>query len=509
MIKKELLPQVLVRLLFFSLFFISFLNASTLYLSISTNPSKLNPILAGDAGSSEISSKIFSGLLKYDKDGEIVPDLAKSYHFKDEKTLLFTLRDDVLWHDGVKFSAKDVVFTYETITSPKIFSPYSSSYTKIESVRALDELTVEVIYKEPYFRALEVWLVSLIPEHILKDEKDIMTASFNTNPIGTGPYTLKNLSYSQNVELEAFKDYYEGEPSIKNISYRFTPDRASEFMLLRKGEIDVGNLTPLQYTRQIDSEFEKRFRIYELIGHSYGYMGFNLRREKFKSLEVREALAMLVDREELIDIMAFGYGDIVDGPFLKGAIGYNPDAKLPEYNPKRAIEILNSLGYNEQNPLTFEIAVPSSGSGKQIAQIMQYMFSYAPVEVSIRAVEWQAFLNTIVEPRDFDALIMAWSLALFPNPETLWHSSSDKKGGFNFIGYRNKEVDRLIEESIKVVDRKKLDVKLQEIYRLISEDIPYIFLYSSKSLVASKRDIKNIEPSIIGIEHNLIEWEKP
>ncbi|MFW6307704.1 MAG: peptide-binding protein [Campylobacterales bacterium] len=505
----ELLPYFLVRLFLFSLFFVPLLNASTLYLSISTNPSKLNPILAGDAGSSEISSKIFSGLLKYDKDGNIVTDLAKSYDFVDEKTLLFTLRDDVLWHDGAKFSAKDVVFTYKTITSPKIFSPYSSSYTKIESVEALDEYRVKVVYKEPYFRALEIWLVSLIPEHILKDEEEIMTSSFNTKPIGTGPYTLKNLSYSQNVELEAFKDYYDGEPKIKNISYRFTPDRASEFMLLRKGELDVGSLTPLQYTRQIDLDFEKRFKIYELIGHSYGYMGFNLKKEKFKSLKLRQALAMLVNREELIDIMAFGYGDIVNGPFLKGAIGYNKDIKLPDYNPKKAIEILNSLGYNKQNPLTFQIAVPSSGSGKQIAQIIQYMFSFAPIEVSIRAVEWQAFLNTIVEPRDFDALIMAWSLALFPNPETLWHSSSDKKGGFNFIGYKNQKVDSLIEESMKIVDRDVLDKKLQEIYKLISQDIPYIFLYSSKNLVASKKNIQNIEPSIIGIEHNLIEWEKP
>lgn len=508
MVKREHLPIFLARLLFALFFFFTFVFSSTLYLSIDTNPSRLNPILASDAGSAEIAGKLFDGLIKYDKDAHIVPSLAKSYTFEDNKTLIFKLRDDVFWHDGVKFSAKDVVFTYEAITSPKLFSPYSSSYKHIESVEALDDFTVKVVYKEPYFRALESWMIGIIPEHLLASEENLMTSSFNLHPVGTGPYKLKSLTISSGVTLEADENYYEGAPKIKEISYRFTPDPASQFMLLKKGEIDIGGLSPLQYKRQIEESFTEHFDIHLMPGRSYGYMGFNLKRDKFQNREIREALAMLIDRQKIIDIMAFGFAKEVNGPFLEGGLGYNPGVKYPKFDPEKAKAILKKYGYDEKHSFSFEVVVPSAGSGKQIAQIVQYMLIQAGIKVSIKAIEWQAFLNTVIEPREFDAVIMAWSTALFPNPETIWYSKSDKKGGFNFVGYSNPTVDKLIEEVLVTVDTEKLDQKLQEIYKLVSDDYPYIFLYATESIIATSKKIKHIEPSIIGIEHNLIEWEK-
>lgn len=508
MVKREYLPTFLARLLFAFFFFSTFAFSSTLYLSIDTNPSRLNPILASDAGSAEIADKLFDGLIKYDKNASIIPSLAKSYYFEDNKTLIFKLRNDVFWQDGEKFSAKDVVFTYKAITSPKLFSPYSSSYQHVKNVEALDDLTVKVTYKEPYFRALESWMIGIIPEHLLADEKNLMTSSFNLHPVGTGPYKLKSLTISSGITLEANENYYEGAPKIKEIAYRFTPDPASQFMLLKKGEIDIGGLSPLQYKRQLELSFTDSFNIHRMPGRNYGYMGFNLKRDKFKDKEIRKALAMLIDRQKIIDIMAFGFAKPVNGPFLEGGLGYNPDVHYPKFDPKKAKAVLKKHGFDEKHPFAFEIVVPSAGSGKQIAQIIQYMLMQAGVKVTIKAIEWQAFLNTVIEPRDFDAVIMAWSTAIFPNPETIWYSKSDKKGGFNFVGYNNPTVDKLIEEVLVTVDTKELDRKLQEIYKLVSDDYPYIFLYATESITATSKKIKHIEPSIIGIEHNLIKWEK-
>ena len=163
------------------------LFASTLHLATSSNPSRINPILATDSSSSEIAGFIFNGLIKYDKDSStIIGDLAKEFYYENDTTLIFKLRDDVRWHDGEKFTAKDVVFTYKTIISPKISTPYAASFRFVKNVEALDEYTIKVRYKKPYFKSLETWMMGILPEHILKGEENLMNSKFNTNPIEIG-----------------------------------------------------------------------------------------------------------------------------------------------------------------------------------------------------------------------------------------------------------------------------------------------------------------------------------
>ena len=174
------------KFLTYYLLLLTYLSASTLNLSMSSSPSRLNPILANDSASSEISDWLFNGLFKYDKDGTPTVDLAKSYEFKTPTHLIIKLKEDVLWHDNVKFTSKDVIFTYEKIIDPKVFNSIKSNFQQVKSVKALDDYTIEVIYSQAYFKALETWMVGILPYHILKDEENIMTSSFNKNPIGTG-----------------------------------------------------------------------------------------------------------------------------------------------------------------------------------------------------------------------------------------------------------------------------------------------------------------------------------
>jgi len=168
---------VFVRL-FLLLLFPLLLFSSTLHLSISANPSRINPIIATDSGSSEIAGFIFNGLVKYDKDAKtIIGDLAESYRFENNTTLVFNLRRNVKWHDGRAFSADDVVFTYDVIHSPSVVSPYTSTFRMVKSVEAIDSHTVKVIYKEPYFKALETWMMGILPKHLLKNEKNGIISS--------------------------------------------------------------------------------------------------------------------------------------------------------------------------------------------------------------------------------------------------------------------------------------------------------------------------------------------
>lgn len=489
-------------------FFSTLLSASTLYMALNANPSRINPILSTDGASSEISDWIFSGLLKYDKDGKIVPDIAKEYYFEDNQTLVFKLRDGVKWHDGEKVTAQDVIFTFETITSPKIFTPYAQSYKFVEKIEKIDDLTLRVKYKNPYFRALEIWLVGLLPHHILKNEKDLMSSKFNQEPIGTGPYTLKKLEISKKVELNAFRDYYDGEPKIKKLVFSFVPDANTEFLMLKSGELDLGALRPIQYKKQLDDSFKNMFDTHELIGRSYSYLGFNLVLDKFKDKRVRDAINLALDRDEMINIMLFGYGKPLNGPFLPSAMGFNKSVEIPKQNIKLAKELLKECGYDEKNPFSFEIATSTGGSSADVAQIIQYQLEKIGVKTTLKSMEWQAFLNTVINPRRFESVLIGWSLSLMPNPRTIWHSSATTKSGFNFISYKNERVDRLIDEAERSSDLEFVDKKFQEIHKLIADDIPTIFLYIPSSIIAVKKNIKGVEPSITGVSHNLPFWEK-
>ncbi len=495
---------LLLLLLFTQLF------ASTLQLATSANPSRLNPILATDSSSSEITGFLFNGLVKYDKDNrEIIGDLAKKFYFKDDTTLLFELREGVKWHDGRTFSAKDVLFTYQTLISDKIASPYSSEFRFVKDVKVLDDYTVEVDYKQPYFKALEIWMMGILPEHILKDEQNLMNSSFNTHPIGTGPYRLTQLEFSQNIELSAFDDYFEGRPKIDKIVFHVIADPMTRLLMLKNGELDMGSIEPLVMERQLKRDFFEKFHIYEQIALSYTYLGFNLRKEKFADPRVREALSLAIDREELVDILFFKHAKVCTGPFLPGSSAFNPDIKAPKQNIKRARELLREAGYDEEHPFTFEIATSNSSSIRPYAaEILQYQLQKAGVVVKLRVMEWQAFLNMMIFPHKFDTVLLGWGLSPTPDPYLFWHSSSDKKGGFNLVGYHNKKIDRLIEESQPLIDKKKSAKIWREMFAVITQDNPYLFLYIPNSITAVNKDIKNIKPSLAGIWHNYILWEK-
>lgn len=481
--------------------------ASTLHLSIAANPSRLNPLISTDRTSSEVSQWIFNGLIKYDKDANIVPELAQSYHFVDDTTLVFELRHDVKWSDGVPFTAKDVLFTYETIISPKIFTPYASGFMHILHVKIIDEFTIEVKYKYPYFKALEVWMMEVLPEHKLKNEADLMTSKFNQNPLGTGSYTLTQFNISKDIVLDANPSYFIHKPNLDKIIFHYLPDPSSEFLMLKSYQLDVGSLTPLQLERQINEDFRKHYTIYEEISHIYTYMGFNLKSEKFKDPRVREALSLAIDRQELVDILYFGHGKVCTGPFLPGTGAFNAATLAPKPDLQKAKALLKEAGYDENHPFEFELT--TSANRTTAAEVLQYQLQKAGVVMKLRAVEWQAFLNTVIFPRKFEAVLMAWSLGLKSDAYAIWHSESIRKGGFNFVGYENAEVDELIKKAEKIVDQEKFDALYQEIFTKIVADNPYLFLVIPNSITVVNKEITPVSTSIIGVMHNAIDWIKP
>ncbi len=498
--------SILLFIIHYSLFIA---NASTLNLSISSSPSRLNPILSNDSASSEISQWLFNGLFKYDKNGNITPDLASSYKFISKTHLIINLRHDVLWHDGEKFSADDVIFTFNKIHDPKVFTSIKSNYKEVKSISKIDNYTLEVIYKKPYFKALEIWMTGILPHHLLKDEKDLMTSDFNKHPIGTGSYKIDGFKVGSDIRLYAFDKYFEGKAKIEELNYKFLPDPNTSFLYLKQGKLDLGGLTPLQLDRQITKEFVNNYKIVEKPAFAYDYLGFNLNKKKFKDIKVRKALSLAIDRKEIIDILFFGHGKVCNGPFLPGTFAYDENVKPIKQDLDEAKRLLKLAGYDKNHPFSFEV-VTNTGNETRIntAQIIQYQLAKIGVKMKIRVMEWQAFLNTVVHPRNYEALVLGWSLALMPDAYPLWHSDSRKTGAFNLVGYSNKEVDELIVKGSTTVDKKELSEIYKKIFNIISNETPYLFLYIPNSITVVSKKIKNIEPSLLGIMHNQKDWIK-
>ena len=150
-------------LISFLIFLVILIQSSTLQLSISSSPSRVNPLLATDSASSKIADWIFNGLVKFDKDGNIIGDLAKKFYFENNTTLVFELRKGIKWHDGEIFDAEDILYTFNLLKSPKLLTPYKDNFKYIKSVEIINLYKIKVVYKEAYFKALSIWIMGILP----------------------------------------------------------------------------------------------------------------------------------------------------------------------------------------------------------------------------------------------------------------------------------------------------------------------------------------------------------
>ncbi len=479
----------------------------------------LLPLFASDSASSEISGLIFNGLTKYDKDINLTGDLAERWEIKNNgREIIFYLRKGVLWHDGVEFTSRDVLFTYKAVTDPRNPTPYSGIYGPVEKVEALDRYTVRVLYKEPFAPALESWGMGIMPSHLLEG-KDLAKSEFNRRPVGTGPYKLAKWITGQRIELERFDKYFEGTPGIRRYISRIIPDLSTMFLELKFGGIDYMGLTPSQYKLKADTEFfKKRFQKFRYPAFGYTYLGFNLLDERFKDRKVRQAIAYAIDKEKIIKGVLLGFGRPCTGPFPPDSWAYNKNVKGYPYDPEKALNLLRETGWvldngmlkKEGKPFRFTILV-NQGNNQRLmaAQIIKEDLKKIGIEVDIRVIEWQTLLHQFIDKKRFEAVIMGWALSRDPDIYDIWHSSKTKEGEFNFISYNNPEVDRLLLKGRTTLDKEKRKRIYHRIHEILHEDQPTVFLYVPDALPVLHRRFKGIEPSPLGIWHNFVHWYVP
>ena len=486
-------------------------------------PSNLIAMIAGDSASSTIAGNIFNSLIKYDEKLNHAPEFAKKWVISpDQKTITFTLKDNLVWADGTPLTSEDVLFTWQLVTDPNTRTPYASDYLLVKKASAPDKNTFEVTYEETYAPAIDTWAsLHILPKHLLKDE-DINNTYFSRKPTGSSYYQLNKWVSGQQVSLKSNTNSSQGLPQIEQLISRIIPDTSSQFLELTADNIDLMSINPIQYQRVFPARKDmlEKINLYKELGNGYTYLGFNLKKAPFNDVNVRQAINYAIDKDEVIKGVLLGLGEPIASPYKPGTRWNNPNLQPYPYSPKKALDLLKKAGYEKNEDgyfekngkvLAFEILTNQNKQREMTAVLVQRRLKEIGIEVTIRVLEWASFINQYIRTGDFNAVVLGWSLSLDPDQFNIWHSSQQGPGQFNFIGYENSQVDKLLE-----LGRKELDAnKREKIYHQFSEhllnDSPIVYLYAGYGLSAvNKRvqGIKNPSPPA-GIYHNSYEWFIP
>jgi peptide/nickel transport system substrate-binding protein len=483
-------------------------------------PSNLIPMLSTDAPSHDVASFIYNGLVKYDKNIKIIGDLAESWEIsQDNLSITFHLRKGVKWQDGQPFTAHDVMYTYKVTVDPKTPTAYAGDFQLVKEARVIDDHTFKVTYKQPFAPALISWSTAIMPRHLLEG-KDITTSPLIRKPMGTGPYVFKEWIPGDRIALTANPHYWEGKPYISRYIMRIIPDSATTFLELKQYGIDMMALTPLQAVRQTDyPKFNREFNKFKYLAFAYTYLGYNLKHPFFKDKRVRQAISHAINKREIIEGILLGQGVEATGPFKPDMWAYNGEVKKYEYSKETALTLLREAGfkegpdkilYKDKNPFEFTVLVNQGNIVRiQSAELIQRRLAEIGIQMKIRVIEWAAFINEFIDKRNFEAVILGWTIPQDPDLFDIWHSSKQGKKELNFISFENSEVDELLvkaRHTLNQEERKRYCARIQEI---LAEEQPCTFLFVPYANLALHKRFKAIEPSPIGITYNFIKWYVP
>jgi peptide/nickel transport system substrate-binding protein len=532
-------------------------QGDTIIVRYDSEPESLNPIISSSANAvyavfGSNYSQIMETMLGYDeKDWSVTkPILAESYpEISDDRLVYtFTVRDGVKWHDGKPFTAEDVLFSAKATAMPLTDAAASRTrITDLDDVQVIDGRKVRFTMRKPYYlNDVQLGNSSIFPKHIFDAEglldgfsfKDVTGAKgksdpkikkfadqFNKHPnnrapIGTGPYKFEKWETGKEIVLTRNEDYWGTKPYLDRIVLRIITDNPAALTALKAGEVDLLRLIPIQYSQQTSGPgFDDQFVKQRYSIPQYQYLGWNLERPYFKDKRVRQALAMLIDRQQIIDSLFSGLATLAASPINPSSADYNPNIKPLPYDPKRAMELLDEAGWKDHDgdgirdkdgvPFKFEIlgAAGSTLTG-QLVPIFKEQFRKAGIEMNERLLDFTVFIENLRDHK-FDAGLSAWTSDLVTDPYQLFHSSSSEKRGSNHGSFRNAEADKMLEQARTEFDpqkRKQLYWRFQEI---VADEQPYMFLSYRQEAAAHHKRFQNAKfvPSRPGYDLNV--WFVP
>lgn len=447
----------------------------------------LDPQDTTEQYSQRIINVLYDRLVEVDEmTGEIVPGLAKSWERIDDNTLLFHLNENVKFHNGEKFTANDVKFTIERAKElPKV----GHLYKLISNVEVVDDNTVKIITSEPFaplLAHLSHKTASIISEKYYAEKGN----KYFENPVGTGPYKYKDWKIGDRITLEAFPEYFKGEPAIKYIVVRAVPEENSRVIGLETGEIDMTADLGAE-SRKIVLDNKDKINYLESSGISVNYVGINTDKGVLKDRDVRRAIAMAINRDDIINSIMMGTVDKANSFIAPGTFGYSPDSKVLEYNPEEAKRIIQEKGLTGTK---LSLGVSNSPVRMQMCEIIQAQLKEVGIDVSIESLEWGTFLAATGRG-DLDMFTLGWGPSTYDGDYGFYPNfhSSQLGGAGNRSQYVNPAMDKLLDEAKKEVDQNKRKELYKQVAEIVYDDVPVIPMYYSNNTVAAVKGIEGVK----------------
>lgn len=458
----------------------------------------------------EINSLIFNGLTTHGERNEIVPSLAKSWSFDESSnTYTFLLREDVLWHDGEKFTGEDVKFTIESIQNPDNGSEIASNYEEIKRVNVVSDYEVQIVLTQPCVAMLDYLTVGILPKHLLEG-KNLITDSFNQKPIGTGAYQLADWDMGQSITLVRNSTYFGNKPAIEKIIFKIINDTKVRALQLKSGEIDFAQITPRDLNQFSENE---NYHIYLMKTADYRGILYNFNNEFFqKHHEIANAFSYAIDRQKIVDTVLLGHGQKAYSPLQAGPY-YNDVMEEYEYNPEKTVQLLESSGWKKNDKGFYEMdgeelkftIICSEGDQVRVdmANICAQQLGEvgANVNVAVKAdIDWAGQ----------EAYLIGWGSPFDPDDHTYKVFGTEK--GSNFSGYSNQRVDEILTKARETENEEERMKAYKVFQEELTKDMPYTFLAYVDAIYVSKKEISGITEDTVlghhgvGIFWNVTEW---
>jgi peptide/nickel transport system substrate-binding protein len=483
------------------------------------SPRFVNPVLAYSLVDNDLVSIVYSGLMRKNTDGTLIPDLAEKYEIsKDGLTYTFTLRDKIFFHDEVPITASDIIFTLNKIKDPTIKSPEKVNWDGV-NVEKIDEKTIVFYLKQPYASFLENTTIGILPMHLWGDapETPIEMNDLNTNPIGSGPYKIEKIKKGASGSIDSygltfFKKFTLGKPYIKNLTFNFYPNEDDLVSALLSGEVkQVSSITP---EKAIVLKEKKYNILSSVLPRVFGLFFNQNKNQLFTDKNIITAINLAIDKDKIIREILLGYGVVINDPIPQNMVAYQKLREDKKYsledNLARAQSILTKDGWKLGEDGILEKTIKSSGKKTSIqklefsistgntpeiaksAELIKQNLNALGMKVDVKTFEIGNLNQSVIRPREYDALLFGQIINHESDLFAFWHSSQRKDPGLNIAMYTNAKVDKILEDAFTLTDEISRIKKYAQFEDEIRKDTPAVFLYSPNFIYVTSKNLKGI-----------------
>ena len=462
----------------------------------------MNPLLCDSDADRDLCGLLFSGLTRFDENGDVVPDLASTWSISESGlTYTFKLRPDAKWEDGTPITAEDVLFTVKLLQD-KDFPGRQDIGALWRTVKAdkIDNYTVQFALRQPYAPFLDITTVGLLPQHILANvpAAELRGLPFNLQPKGSGQWKLSEVnSVSNRVSTIALEHSgtYTGigpKPKITRLVFRYYSNSQALLDAFKNGDVD--SMANLGSADQQKAEALDDVTVYSSRISRYISVFVNLRKESSAIAlidnQVRQALMYALDRDAIIRDALNGRGAVADSPFVPDTWAFDPTAPRYTYDPQRARQLLRNAGYEltaiapsnvevwqkAGEAIDFTLLTPDSGVYPAVAEAIAKQWRAIGVQVTVQPVRNLAAVFAATRPLQFQLALVAVPLDGDPDPYAYWHQSRMVTGQ-NYTGWDSKEASDLIEQARTTSDRAVRADRYHQFQKLWTNELPALPLY--------------------------------